>query len=348
MDSYIDLKFRIDVYLDTNILVDYIEGNYPALTFSLNYLAQTGYVTFRTSQYVLYEFAEVRKYNLYCASLDILPEQKRNLKPQIKRDNWKYGGVEYVDPLRTKIETQVLYELDNLKDNLGLETGIHVLHRELYTPSLFCVLRTPISKEDSLVLTSSILPNEDEHIFFSVILSGDDAYGSAYNENAHIIKDISGLGDANISFIKIKELKDPHSSRVINLREQKYNEDVIRNILNNILLQLLIKKNSSTFVGKTYKLGTVKKCIFFERDMSSLPLESDGNFMIVPKNLCVPPLYTGDKLGIRYFDTPITIPHSPDKDKVKEIKYSFLVPDSLKAHVDILSQAGNLVFYNSD
>lgn len=70
--------------------------------------------------------------------------------------------------------------------------------------------------------------------------------------------------------------------------------------------------------------------------------------MIVPKDLSVPPLYTGNKLGIQYFGTPITVPHFPDKDNGKEIKYSFLVPDSLKAHVDILSQAGNLVFYNSD
>ena len=220
MASYVDSNFRIDIYLDTNILVDYIEGNYPALTFSLDYLAQTGYVMFRTSQYVLYEFGEVRKYNLYCNSLNIPFEHKRKLKPQIKRDNWKYNGNEYVEPLRIKIETQVLEELDVLKDNLGLETSIHVLHKELYNPSLLCVLRTPISKEDGLVLTSSVLPNEGELLSFNVILSGDDAYGNAYNNNVQIIRGINGLSNINTLFIKITELKDPNSSRVINLREQ--------------------------------------------------------------------------------------------------------------------------------
>lgn len=352
MALYIDPKYRIDIYLDTNILVDYIEGNYPALTYSLDYLTQTGYVTFRTSQYVLYEFGEVRKYNLYLSTLSLKPEHQviegKKLKSLIKRDNWKYNGAEYKDPVRTSIETQVLEELNDLEEKLSLETNLHLLHRELYQPSLLCVLKTPISKEDGLVLASSILPKEDVRLEYSVILSGDKAYGAAFDENAHVISTINGLENAHIEFLKITELQDPKSMRKVNLRDCNIDNAVIRELWNHIILKLLRSKNALNFVGETYKFGTSKKCIFFEREESSLPLHSNGNFDIIPNDLSLTPLFSGDELGIQYYGTPITIPHQPKIEIDKKIKYSFLATDSLKDHMELLSQKGNLIFYNED
>lgn len=352
MTSYIDPKYRIDIYLDTNILVDYIEGNYPALTYSLDYLAQTGYVTFRTSQYVLYEFGEVRKYNIYLSSLSLKPEhtdmEGKKLKSLIKRDNWKYNGTEYKDPVRTLIETQVLEELDDLEEKLSLETNLHLLHRELYQPSLLCVLKTPISKEDGLVLTSSILPKEDVRLDYSVILSGDKAYGTAFNENVHVISTINGLDNVHIEFLKITELEDPQSGRKVNLRDCKIDNAIIRDLWNHIILKLLCGKNALHFVGKTYKFGTNNKYVFFEREENSLPLQSDGNFNIIPKDLSISPLFSGDELGIQHYGTPITTPHQPKIEGDKKIRYSFLAIGSLKDHMELLSQEGNLIFYNED
>lgn len=352
MDSYIDVSFRIDIYLDTNILVDYIEGNYPALTKSMNYLAQSGYVTFRTSQYVLYEFAEVRKYNIFLSTLSLKPEHQvidgKKLKAQIKRDNWKYDGSEYIDPVRTMIENRVIEELSILEENLGLETNLHLLHQELYLPSLLCVLKTPISKEDGLVLTSSVLPKEDVRLEYSVILSGDKAYGTAFNDNVDIISKIDGLGNANIEFLKITELTDPVSGRKINLRDKQFDHAVIQDIWNHIILAQIYRKNSHRVVGFTYKYGTSQKCVFFQRNPTLLPLESDGKFVIIPKDLSFLPLHTGDGLGIQYYGDAITFPHQPDVEDGREIKYSFLAPESIKGKMDILSQAGNLILYEPD
>ena len=352
MSSYIDASFRIDIYLDTNILVDYIEGNYPALTYSLNYLAQSGYVTFRTSQYVLYEFAEVRKYNIYLSTLNLKPEHLawggKKLKAQIKRDNWKYEGVEYIDPVRTTIEKQVLNDLSTLEEDLGLDTNLHLLHKELYLPSLLCVLRTPISKEDGLVLSSSVLPKEDVRLEYSIILSGDKAYGTAFNDNAEAIATIDGLNNANIEFLKIIDLLDPKSGRKINLRNDQLDNSVIKDTWNNILLAQLSKKNAARMVGITYKFGSSPRCIFFQREKNSLPLESDGSFLVIPKDLSFAPVHTGDGLGIRYYGEVVGFPHQPDPSDDKETKYSFLAPELLKGKMDILSQEGNLIFYDTD
>lgn len=34
----VDEKYRVNIYLDTNILVDYIEGTYPLLNKSIDYV----------------------------------------------------------------------------------------------------------------------------------------------------------------------------------------------------------------------------------------------------------------------------------------------------------------------
>ena len=58
-------EFRINVYLDTNILVDYIENKFPLLTKSIKYLSECPYVNLKSSHYVLFEYTEVRKFNLF-------------------------------------------------------------------------------------------------------------------------------------------------------------------------------------------------------------------------------------------------------------------------------------------
>ena len=40
----VDEKYRVNIYLDTNILVDYIEGTYPLLNKSIDYLCSCPFV----------------------------------------------------------------------------------------------------------------------------------------------------------------------------------------------------------------------------------------------------------------------------------------------------------------
>lgn len=61
----VDEKYRVNIYLDTNILVDYIEGTYPLLNKSIDYLCSCPFVSLRSSHYVLFEYTEVRKYHLF-------------------------------------------------------------------------------------------------------------------------------------------------------------------------------------------------------------------------------------------------------------------------------------------
>ena len=102
--SIIPSEFRINVYLDTNILVDYIEDKFPLLTKSIKYLSECPYVNLKSSHYVLFEYTEVRKFNLFSSlckkkgnkiheMLKFLFPPKNTSKAVIKR-KWKMHGVE--------------------------------------------------------------------------------------------------------------------------------------------------------------------------------------------------------------------------------------------------------------
>lgn len=56
-------SYKIDFFLDTNILVDYIQGENLNLVNSLEYLAQCNFVNLHSSHYVEFEFTEVMKRN---------------------------------------------------------------------------------------------------------------------------------------------------------------------------------------------------------------------------------------------------------------------------------------------
>lgn len=65
MSLVIEEKYRIPFYLDTNILVDYLDGTFPCLNQSLEYLSKCPFSELRSSHYVEYELVEVRKLILF-------------------------------------------------------------------------------------------------------------------------------------------------------------------------------------------------------------------------------------------------------------------------------------------
>ena len=79
---YIEPKYIVNVYLDTNILLDYIEGNYSSLNISIEYLAGNPFVHLRSSHYVLFELVENRKARLFFEKTKKPDDNYKTLIPQ--------------------------------------------------------------------------------------------------------------------------------------------------------------------------------------------------------------------------------------------------------------------------
>lgn len=206
----VDEKYRVNIYLDTNILVDYIEGTYPLLNNSIDYLCSCPFVNLRSSHYVLFEYTEVRKYHLfmsksgktkYTSFKDRLYSlfQKRNkeldkdaLKAKIKK-TWNRNSVDY-NHIKAEVIDKIQKELDILRNNLNLNFDEHVLHELLVFPTNSLCLSTKISKEDCLVLVSCMHPKEDEKLEHCILLSRDNQYYKSYQDN---ISDVDSVFQAS-------------------------------------------------------------------------------------------------------------------------------------------------------
>ena len=181
-NSIIEPEYRVNVYLDTNILVDYVEKTYPLLNKSIDFLAQCPFVNLRSSHYVLFEFTEVRKLRLFWEKADPAKTKAyEDVRYSIKK-TWEYNGKAY-DDFKTEIASIVSTELELIKNSLQLNFDEHVLHEGLVYPTDSLCLATKISKEDCLVMVSCMHPDKEVVLDHCLLLTRDSQYFKAYTDN---------------------------------------------------------------------------------------------------------------------------------------------------------------------
>ena len=181
-NAIIEPEYRVNVYLDTNILFDYVENQFPLLTRSVDFLAGCPFVTLRSSHFVLFEFTENRKIRLFWEKADpSKTDDYSKAKYKIKK-SWKYNEKDYSE-FKVDISRQVEAELDLIKNHLHIDFDDHVLHEELIYPTNSLCLQTKISKEDCLVMVSCMHPHEEEYLDQCLLLTRDEQFYKAYNEN---------------------------------------------------------------------------------------------------------------------------------------------------------------------
>lgn len=352
---FVDSKYRINIYLDTNILVDYAEKTYPLLNQSIDYLAQCPFVTLRSSHYVLFEYTEVRKYNLFLKHINTSKIAKlKNLffcnqhktinKAYLKNKSWCHNGLDYLK-LKDSIIPIVQRELDFFRVSLDIDFDEHVLHKELVYPTNTLCLSTSISKEDCLVLISCMYPTSDNKLEQCILLSRDNQYHNACNTNqdeVNSILSVTGLASPNlISTRKIKYGNNRH----FNLYETQDKTNVeFKDVWNSIIKTELRKKLSQDYIGETYcygRQGTPEaNCIYFDtQDKAKYIYQTEG-LSFIPNDLSRIISINGP---IEFWNQK-PIDHYPYNNP-KNTKYSFRPTDCSPLLIEVLRQKGNLVFY---
>lgn len=243
----VDDKFKVDFFLDTNILVDYVQGENQLLVQSLDYLADCPFVTLRSSHYVEFEFVEVRKRNEFFKYVHGSYPQKTKgdlscVKNYGSRD-WIDSDVDYLT-CKDIIQSRIEQNLDLLKNKLKIDFDDHVLHENLVKTTCKIVLQTKISREDSMVLVSCMYPSPTDRLLYCVILTNDKQYHDAYTnskERIDVLLDQDEICSPN--FFCLKDVPD----------QKLNNEQNIAEYWNKIILSFIIDKNVNDFVGHTIK-----------------------------------------------------------------------------------------------
>lgn len=348
MQHFVDDNFKVDIFLDTNILVDYVLGTKPVLTHSIDYLKDKKSVRLHSSHYVEFELAEILKLCFFGYSvLGHYPDKQEKL--QIKSSN-SINGVNYAQKMN-EISERVNQEMLNLKTTFDRLFDDHVLHESLIEPTCDLFLQSNVSREDSLVTISCVYPKSDVILDFVALLSNDSQFCSAITNNEEIIDNVmSPKGLKKPEILDTKQLSCDAIASHFNISEMSYDNQTIEHFWNIKILELVKKKNKDTFVGTTYEYGkpdTISgECVYFNlQDASTLNDTNSLLFLTNDAEVTIS-IKLQTKTGHLEFwngGHPVALPN----DNVNDLRYSFkplegmLEPDELEK----LREPGNLVFY---
>ena len=344
MKAFVDDRFKIHIYLDTNILVDYVEQNNTLLNKSLEFLSSCPFVILRSSHYVEYEMAEVRKKRLFYYKAKGSYPLKKDKLTKIKH-NWCIDGKKYED-YKDEITKLVIADFKMIESNLGVLFDDHVLHDKFIYPTRDLCLASIISREDSMVTISCVYPNPapDEILDFCVLLSNDDQFVTSFNKNQTDIIPVFNKYGLKLPIIyNTKQLNN--GKRILDIEKNSFkDDDDIRDFWIQLLLSLIRLKHSRSYLGHTIKVGKSARA----SELVFVNIEEPDKVLIDSEGLII---VFGDLSGtieigknFNYWDnySSVVLPHTNSDDTTYSFKPNNIDVNILKK----IQEKGNLIFYS--
>ncbi len=364
--------FKIKFFLDTNILCDLVCGTYQGINFTISWLNNCAFADLVTSKYVIFEFLDVRKKMLYQEEV----KRIRDLNSKSNKKWWHFCHFfskkkKSIDPnylvrfkeefrskevnfhtYKQKINSEVSQDLSFLR-TLNINYSDYLLHDDLLSPTKDLNLFSKLSREDSIVCISSIWPDDSTKESFVVLLTRDKPFVDSYNE----IGLASVFSNYNLIPPIINHVKDFKLGvgKKVNLTD--LNDDTkLPSFLPNKLTELIVEKNQSLFLGKTFPpsgAGFPSDAICFKLQPNT-SLNSNIYLTIIGKNLdfiysvkcSVSDFFYNSPTPISVYPFTITteanIAFTPKEDSTG-VKLSLTT-----SIINRLREEGNLIFINPD
>lgn len=340
MASFVDDRYKIHIYLDTNILVDYVEQNNSILNCSLDFLSTTPFAILRSSHYVEYEMTEVRKKRLFYYKVYGHYPSKGESLANIKQ-TWELNGHKY-EEYRDEIAQEVVSNMELIEENLGVRFDDHVLHDKLISPTRDMCLATKVSREDCMVMVSCMFPSQDERLDFCALLSNDKQYIAAIKDNEDKVLSVFKQYGINPPYcLNAKALDNGNALLNVEDANNRTPQD-IANFWGQLLLLLIRKKHEQNYLGHTIKPGKSKassSLVFVDIEDPKKELIDSENLVIVSHDLSCT-IEIGKDFDYWDNDSAVQLPHKNERDT----KYSFR-PKIDKVILSLIQQKGNLIFY---
>lgn len=351
MYEYVSDRFRVNIFLDTNILIDIIDKSYENLNHVLNFCKTSNFVTLKSSHYVMFEMVENRKWAHFSS---IVTNLDREIDLSKKKYNWDINGINYLDH-KSGIKKKVLEEKKQIFDDFTIVWEENVLHNQLLEPTLDLCLESTISREDSLVLLSAVYPKENQKEDQVLLVSRDIDFKRSYDRSD--IDDIFSRHELNKpEMIQTESLTCVTHPRIINLNARDHHsKEEVENYWKIKLCEIIIEKNTDTFLGYTYSNTSVKgeNCIFFKLDKNK-KLYSGIGLVLIGKDLDF--VYSTNIIS-EFWNNSV-IDSYPFLDESNQSNISFkpydknengdIIEFQDKELLSKIRKKGNLVFINKD
>jgi predicted nucleic acid-binding protein len=284
-------EFKTTFFFDTNILSYLIDETYPLLNKFVKYLKASPIINLVSSEYVLLEFIGIRKREHYLRKAIIQSRESDktiNISSLLKKhDQFDLPEINFYS-LLPDIRKKVDAEKERITSEFGI-TFCNGFHHGLFNLTLDICLSSKISKEDSLVLASSVLPNEGEKNSNVILITNDNDFHKWFNDE-NIRQDIDiifqnhAISKPNLQHIAKLE---GNNARKFNLTENKENIENVIEGLTVYLCKNLKRKLKKIFLGETFSAKNAnfpQDCICLKAEINkSIP--NHKYLTVIDKNL---------------------------------------------------------------
>lgn len=348
---------RIKIALDTQILAYLIDNTYPSLNIFIKTLSENPFVDLACSKFAIYEFIGIRKLEHYLRCLVTETQSKGgnvNFSSAIKyKSEFDSPELKYIDAYKN-VKEEVEKELKSIYDNFGIIYENINIHNELWKPHQDLVLSTKISKEDSLLLLSTIYPDSLFKEDFLILFTNDSQFYNSFNDIKW--EEVQNEIFENHSLIK-PQIHNLRKCELLDKTTVNFTETIdiekINSFANNFIFEQIQRKNSKLLLGKTISCAcnaNLKKQFLCFQLEDEKELVANLYLTILTKSFI---LYNHPlKLSDFYSHGKIDLPYKANEDIIsKEISIKLADEEGKNIDEEIMNNiisTGNLVFIHPD
>jgi len=346
--------FKIKFYLDTNILSYILDNTYTGITTSIQLLGQCEFSDLVSSRFVIFELAGIRKKEHFLReALNIQSGTgTTNLSSLLKyKDEYSSSAVDF-SLIKDQIKLKVEQEIDNIINTYFIDYKGNLLHDELLEPTVEICLSSKISKEDSLVLVSALLPERHKPEEKICLITKDKQFTKAFSEfNLEPILQAFSLNKPSVEHIDGIGLSDGAN---VNLTNQA--DDIrLPGFWIDKIKEMILEKSRRLFLGKTFvphSQNLPANCICFRLNPNthlpnniSLTFISDALDFIYSIKIAIPEFWHSGAITQYPFQSPTAqnisfLGYETDVNNVP-----IPIPANIMAR---LREANHLVFIHPD
>lgn len=291
-------EFKVNIFLDTNILCYLVDDTYPSLTGFVKALSEMPVVSLYTSQYVLSELVEVRKKEDYYQEVmrkansdgryinisSFITHNKRYNIP-----HYPYEG-DLVEPVTAKVES----EINKIVNDFGISFDSE-FNGALMMPMKEICLATKISREDSLVLVSSLFRGKQKVAPNRVILlTNDDDFETWSNQYKEEIEAVLAKKGYTMPFVEnvrtVGKMFGENETRW-DLRDNKDGEEIAKEYVKKCIKKMFVVNLIGTVTPANDAPKAPKHTLFLKmcasrvyNNIYTVVLDKDLNFLYCPQN----------------------------------------------------------------
>ncbi len=262
-DKPIHSSFIIELYLDTMLLSYLVDNSCDYFSKSIKFLSKLNFVNLITSDFVLVEFIGIRKLEHYIRKAITIDNEKAQGELNYsalfntKRNSFsvKDSKIIYQD-ISDHIKSEVKNDINKLFNDFNIRAD-NVFHRDLFNPTKEICLSSRISKEDSLMVASAILPGNSKSSNNVVVMTNDNQFKLEFKKEPNLNKVFRDFGIKKPDIILMSDLKNPLDGKNNKQYEKYWLEDIVSRLL---------KYNSNVYLGRTIiprNPNLPQDCIFF-------------------------------------------------------------------------------------